>query len=71
MKIYLNKDEIYDTQAVKAFLDDELLYNVNLNGAQYEIILDDHTWIESDSVDENTLTKLLHRINTITNEVTQ
>ena len=61
MRVYLSKALFEDKEAkVREFLDNELLFNCDLNGATYQIRWDDYTWI--DEVDEIVGSKLLYRI---------
>lgn len=67
--IYIDFDKATDENIskVRALLDREAMYNPNWNGAEFEIVQDDYTWIETQ--DEYAGMALLGQINYILNSV--
>lgn len=65
--VYIAFDKATDEnlRKVRDLLDHEAMYNPNWSGAEFEIVLDDYTWIESR--DEYAGTALLGQINRILN----
>ena len=51
IKIFLSKEDHKRAKAVREFMECELRHNVNLNGAEYELLVDDSTAIDAGKID--------------------